>query len=364
VDALPPGAYRSSELFAWEQRHLLGGSWLCVGRGAELDVHEQRALVAGGEGVLLTRNDDGRARAFHNVCRHRGHELLQVGERASGRVVRCPYHGWVYGLDGRLRSAPTFADVPGFDRADFPLRAVRLAEWEGWLFLNLSGDALDMDAYLDDLAGELAPYRAGTLVAVARSEYLVAANWKVIVENYHECYHCPSIHPELCRVSPPTSGRNFRPRGAWVGGVMDLRPHAATMSLDGSCGGSPLPGLDGSRLRQVLYVGLFPNLLVSAHPDYVLTHRLEPVDAEQTRVECEWLFPLDVAAGPAFDPAYAVDFWDVTNRQDWCACESVQRGLRSRGFSPGPLGPGEDAVRQFIEMVARRYQAGGAPLAR
>jgi Rieske 2Fe-2S family protein len=139
---------------------------------------------------------------------------------------------------------------------------------------------------------------------------------------------------------------------------MELRPGAATMSLDGRSGGNSLPGLDDVRLRQVLYVGLFPSLLISAHPDYVLTHRLDPVDAGHTLVRCEWLFPPEVAAATGFDPSYAVDFWDLTNRQDWRACESVQRGLASRRSVPGPLGPGEDAVRQFVTQVARAYLAG------
>jgi len=170
----------------------------------------------------------------------------------------------------------------------------------------------------------------------------------VIVENYHECYHCPLIHPELCKVSPPASGQNWDLPGAWVGGSMDLRDHAETMSLDGRSGGR---FIDGAPPHTVRYVGLFPNLLVSAHPDYVMTHRLTPLAPGRTEVECSWYMPAE-----AGDPAYAVDFWDITNREDWAACESVQRGLFSPHYRPGPLAAGEDAVHQWITMVARLYR--------
>jgi len=186
--------------------------------------------------------------------------------------------------------------------------------------------------------------------------YDAAANWKILTENYHECYHCPVIHPELCKVSPPKSGMNLSAQGIWVGGWMDLRDGMATMSMDGSSGGAPLRGLDATGLRAVLYVGIFPNVLVSLHPDYVMVHRLIPVAADRTKIECTWAFAPESLAKPGFDPGYAVDFWDVVNRQDWQACESVQRGLGSPHAVPGPLAHEEDAVYQFVTMVARGYQ--------
>jgi Rieske 2Fe-2S family protein len=198
----------------------------------------------------------------------------------------------------------------------------------------------------------------GDLVTAARHDYDVAANWKLIVENFHECYHCPSIHPELCRMSPPDSGRNMRPGGAWAGGSMELRPAAETMSVTGRRDAPYLPGLDERQRREVCYFGLFPNLLISLHPDYVMTHRIEPAGAGRSRIECRWLFPPEVAGRPGFDPGYAAGFWDITNRQDWRACKAVQRGVASRGYIPGPLSPREDAVYQFEVMVARGYLEG------
>jgi Rieske 2Fe-2S family protein len=160
-------------------------------------------------------------------------------------------------------------------------------------------------------------------------------------------------------VSPPQSGDTIEPRGNWLAGWMDLVPHAVTMSLDGQSAGRPIAGLSETGLRTVMYVVAYPNLLVSLHPDYVMTHVMTPLAADRTHVECAWAFPRDVAEREGFDPSYAVDFWDLTNRQDWAACESVQRGLRSSHARPGPLSPEEDGVHQFVTRVARAYQGNG-----
>ena len=165
------------------------------------------------------------------------------------------------------------------------------------------------------------------------------------------------IHPELCKVSAPHSGENLESDGAWVGGWMELRDGAETMSLDGRSGGTTIARLDEHEQRTVMYVAVLPNLLISLHPDYVMTHLLTPLTPSSTHIRCEWAFPAGVVEQPGFDPSYAVDFWDLTNRQDWTACESVQRGMRSPSYTPGPLAPVEDAVYQFVTHMARRYLA-------
>jgi phenylpropionate dioxygenase-like ring-hydroxylating dioxygenase large terminal subunit len=356
---LPSAAYVSDEVFAWEQARFLDASWVCVGRrDAVAEAGSQRAVRAGTETVMLTRGEDQRLRAFFNVCRHRGHELLELGESRTNKVIQCPYHAWIYNLDGTLRGAPGFNKDEGFDRSEHPLSEVRVDEWRGWVFVNVSADAPGLGEHVGNLDEHLAPYEPERLVTAVRHNYEVAANWKVVTENYHECYHCSSIHPELCRVTPPDSGENIEPTGVWVGGSMDLMDHAETMSLSGESHGEPLRGLNARQQRQVLYLALFPNLLISPHPDYVLTHRLEPLEPGRTKIECEWLFPAEVAARDGFDPSYAVEFWDITNRQDWGACESVQRGIRSRGFRPGPLSSREDEVHDFMALVARGYIEG------
>jgi Rieske 2Fe-2S family protein len=353
---LPRDAYTSQRVFAFEQERFFAGSWTCVGREGDLEgTGAQRAVRVGRAGALLARGADGRVRAFANTCRHRGHELLGVGEQTTRRSVLCPYHAWTYDLDGTLRVAPGFRDHGDFRPAEHGLVELPLESWHGFLFVNGSGDAPPFAEHVGALDELVAPYRPERLVPLASHSYDLACNWKVVLENYHECYHCPLIHPELCQVSPPASGDNFELDGAWVGGTMDLKDHAATMSLDGHSDGVPIPGLDGERLRTVAYLGLFPNLLLSLHPDYLMTHLVEPLGPALSRVVCTWYFPPEATGRPGFDPSYAVDFWDRTNRQDWAACESVQRGMASPHFQPGPLAPAEDAVYHVVTMIARAY---------
>ncbi len=355
---LPRAAYVDPAVFAWEQRYFFDGGWMCVGRSEQLpNPGDQRAEATGEGGVLLVRDEDGELRAFANSCRHRGHELLPCGEGGKHRMIICPYHAWTYSLSGELYFASEFMkQAKDFDRAEWGLVPLPVAEWHGLIFVDGSGGAA---APLRDVLGRLdeiiAPYEPQRLVTAAQHSYEAAANWKIVTENYHECYHCSSIHPELCRVTPPRSGENYATDGAWVGGWMELRDGMDTMSLDGSSHGVPLRGLDERGLRTVIYVNIFPNLLLSLHPDYVMTHRMIPVAADKTRIECTWAFAPEAVAQPEFDPGYAVEFWDITNRQDWAACESVQRGLSSPHARPGPLSPNEDAVYYFVTTLARGY---------
>ena len=362
---LPASAYTSPHVFRWEQRYLFAGTWTCVGREDDLRAGPaglgdsgpltQRSLVVGDVSVLLTWSD-GEVRAFANTCRHRAHELLGDGVSTGKKSIVCPYHAWTYSLDGTLRVAPGYREVPGFDETEYSLVELPVQRWQGWVFVHAAtsleaGSAVDFSAYLGDLDRLIAPYGPGEMVLGDRHSYEVAANWKVITENYHECYHCPLIHPELCQVTPPSSGENYVMPGAWVGGSMVLRDGMQTMSITGESRGRPIAGVDPTAVE---YLGLFPNLLISAHPDYVMAHRMVPLAPDRTWVECSWYFPRP-ADGVDLDPSYAVEFWDITNRQDWKACESVQRGLSSPHFKPGAFSPSEDAVHHFVTMVAGAY---------
>ncbi|MEZ5095907.1 MAG: aromatic ring-hydroxylating dioxygenase subunit alpha [Nocardioides sp.] len=351
---LPVGSYFDEAVLAWEREHLFSG-WVALGRSEEVGrPRRTKAYAAGTGSVLVTRGDDGELRGFRNVCRHRGHELLPCDGTTAGRAIVCPYHAWAYRHDGSLIGAPGFRDVEGFDPGEFPLIPVEVRDWHGWLFAN-GGSAGAFEEHVQGLEAIVDHYDGADLVTTTTHEYDVDANWKVIVENYQECYHCPSIHPELCAVSPPDSGENLAPQGDWVGGGMDLREGMATMSLDGHSDGTVMTRLDEVEQRTVMYVALLPNMLISLHPDYVMTHLLTPISAGVTRIRCSWAFPRAATEQEGFDPSYAVDFWDLTNRQDWAACESVQRGMTASGYVPGPLAPSEDGVYDFVSYVATRY---------
>jgi Rieske 2Fe-2S family protein len=353
---LPRSSYLDHAVLDWERHHIFDG-WICLGRSSEIAAPGSlRAYSVGEYGVLLSRDTSGALHAFENACRHRGHELLPCGGSAEPRAIVCPYHAWTYNFDGSLIGATGFKKAPGFDKAAFGLKSVPLREWHGWVFVDRSGAGPDFQSHIGELEEIVAPYEAGSLVTAVTHEYDVAANWKVIIENYQECYHCSMIHPELCQVSPPDSGENIENDGDWVGGWMELRAGADTMSLDGRSGGAVMGRLDEHERRTVMYIAVLPNLLLSLHPDYVMSHLLTPLSPDLTRIQCSWAFPAATAATADFDPAYAVDFWDLTNRQDWAACESVQRGMKTPGFEPGPLAPEEDGVYHFVTYMARAYQ--------
>ncbi len=360
---LPRSAYVDHAVFDWEERHFFRGGWMCVARSEDIArVGDQRAESIGTAGVLLVRGEDGQLRGFANACRHRGHELLPCGETRNLRIVVCPYHSWSYRLDGSLRNAPRFDEWGAFEPEENGLVELSVHEWHGLVYVDASGSAPPLAEHFARLEHLVAAHEPERLRVAAHHDYVVEANWKILAENYQECYHCATIHPELCSVSAPRSGENYRvaDAGAWVGGWMALRDGAETMSLSGESNGTVLRGLDARASREVAYLVLLPNVLLSLHPDYVMTHLLTPLGPTRTRVRCSWAFSPEDLDRPGFDPSYAVDFWDVTNRQDWSACESVQRGLASEHWVPGQLAPEEDGVYQFVTMIARAYE--GLPL--
>jgi Rieske 2Fe-2S family protein len=277
----------------------------------------------------------------------------------AGRI-QCAYHGWTYGFDGRLLAAPHMEQVEGFAEADFPLRRVATAVWDGHVFLNLAEEPSSFAAHLSGLDRRFAAWGMADLRCVERRSYDVAANWKLLVQNYSECLHCPIAHPLLQKHSHYLSGDNQPPQPTWLGGRMDLREGVATLSLDGRTNRAPLPGLSPEECRHVHYYALLPNLLLNLHPDYMLTFTLWPRAVDRTEVVCEWSFHPEEIGKPGFDPQGAIDFWDLTNRQDWELSRLAQRGIGSRGYVPGPYSNREEllfALDRFVEeRLARRDQ--------
>jgi Rieske 2Fe-2S family protein len=349
---LPGRAFTDHDVFEWERANFFRRGWICAGHVDQ--VRERGAYLvveAGGESVIVVGDDDGLPRAFLNTCRHRGARLLVLPEGRTRRL-QCPYHAWSYGFDGALRNAPFTDGLEDFDAACFGLHPVRLAVVEGLVLLDLAGDAPPPQAHIGDLADSLAAYRLPELRRAARIVYDVPANWKAIAENYSECLHCPGVHPELNRLSHYLSGETITGAGLWCGGSMTLAEGVETMATDGGHGRRPLAGVD---LRSILYFLVFPNTLVSLHPDYVMLHTLWPRSPGRTEVVCEWFFAPEEVARGGFDPSDAVEFWDQVNREDWEVCGLTQLGMESRGFVPGRYTTQEGDVHEFDGMVARRY---------
>jgi Rieske 2Fe-2S family protein len=356
---LPPRVFHDPAIFAFERREWYGRDWLCVGRAEQAARPGEYFLAEpAGQGVLVVRGEDGELRAFHNACRHRGARLLTEGCGAlGGDRIRCPYHAWSYDLTGALRSAAYTSGLDGFEPAANGLLPVRCETWQGLVFVSLDPDGAPLSAQLGDLPDSLARVDLSTLRPGRRISYDVAANWKVIAENYSECYHCPGVHPQLNRLSRYDSGADFAARGDWKGGYLELVDGVATMSTDGQrAGRRPLPGTSTVDTRRVYYYLVWPNLLLSLHPDYLMTHQVWPVEPGRSTVVCDWYFE---PAALGTDLAGVVDFWDLTNRQDWQVCELQQRGTASPAYRPGRYTELEDAVHAFDLMCADRYAQDG-----
>jgi Rieske 2Fe-2S family protein len=353
---LPPAAFTDPATLAWELEHLFRPSWVCAGHASQVAERGQYLMVElGDDSVLVVADDDGLPRAFVNRCRHRGARLVDDAEGVMPRL-QCPYHAWTYGFDGTLKNAPFTDELEDFDPSCMGLQPVRLAVVEGLLLLNLDDDAPSPAEHVGDLAADLAHYRLADLRRGARIVYDVHANWKAIAENYNECLHCPGVHPELNRLSHYLSGESKTGAGAWCGGSMTLAGDAETMAREGgTTHRPPIAGLTDEEIRSVYYYLVFPNTLVSLHPDYVMLHTLWPRAADRTEVVCEWLFEPETMAAHGFDPQDAVDFWDQVNREDWEVCRLTQRGLQGHGAIAGRYTAQEDDVHAFDVMVAGRY---------
>ena len=357
---LPARAFLDPAVFAWEQESWFGRDWLCVGRASDVAGPGEYALAeAAGERLILLRGADEVVRAFHNVCRHRGATLLE-GEGGRLPRIQCPYHAWTYGLDGRLTRAPHTEHLKGFEPEAEGLVPVRCRVWQGFLFVSLDPAEPAFDEALGDLPDHVDHLELAGLQRVRRIDYDVAADWKAVAENYSECLHCPGVHPQLNRITPYDVGENFVARGPWAGGYMCLAPGFETLATDGLLHGRPpLPGWSEADAGRATYLVLWPNLLLSVLPDYVMTHQVWPLAAGRSLVRCEWLFPSGTVARPDFDPSGVIDFWDLTNRQDWHVCELVQQGMASRSYRPGRYTLMEDMVHAFDLMVADRYAGDG-----
>jgi len=339
------------DMTAWFRRR-----WLCIGRTEELPLpgdFVSRRIA--GMSLLIMHGRDGRIRAFFNACRHRGTLLTESarGHLANCRIA-CPYHAWTFDCDGTLLGAPGMKDVEGFEEADWALNSLECDTWGGFVFVRADASVSNAPLLrsLADFPEKFAAWPLADLKTGARIDYDIQANWKLILQNYSECLHCPSVHPALARLSPPTSGENDPANACYVGGRMILNDGIASMTADGTTRRPIFPKLNPTESRHVYYYILLPNMLMSFHPDYVLTHRLEPVAPDRTKMTCEWLFEPATMARSDFDPRDALQFWDLTNRQDWHMCELTQQGIASGGYVPGPYSNREHLLFELDQVLA------------
>jgi glycine betaine catabolism A len=349
----------SPEVFAEEQDRIFSKQWVLVGHQSQLaEAGDYFVADVASESLIIVRYKGGEVRGFYNVCRHRGTRLREA-RNGHLSAIQCPYHAWTYGLDGRLIGAPHMDQVPDFDKADYSLHAVNLALWEGFIFVNLEdsrnastqrGGYSSLDRWFAPLNGKFSHWNMSILRSTKRIEYDVKANWKLMFENYSECYHCPGVHPQLQKVSPYDSAENDLTEGPFLGGFMKINKGAG-LTMSGKACALPVGKIEN--VQEVFYYSIFPNMLLSLHPEYVMVHQLWPQSPERTVILCDWFFHPDAFNRSDFKPEDAIEFWDMTNRQDWHVCELSQQGIASRAYEPGPYSARESIPAAWDEYYLR-----------
>jgi Rieske 2Fe-2S family protein len=363
LPTLPGAYYTDPAVFAAEQERIFEAMWFCAVRGAEVATPGAfRTVQVGRESVLVTRNTGGEARAFLNICRHRGARLCADDGGSVKRTFRCMYHAWSYDLDGKLVAAPNLVKMPDIDRVEFGLRPVHVREWLGYVWVCLAPAPPSFEetvmAACEERLGDLAAverYGIESLTVGRRIRYDVRANWKLIIENFMECYHCATIHPELVRVLPEFAGGYAAQY--YVGHGAEFGPGVRGFTVDGSPGVTTISGLDPEQDRRYFAVTIRPQVFLNLVPDHVIMHRMFPVAPDRTVVECDWLYLSEVVA-QGRDLSRSVELFDRVNRQDFEACERCQPGMSSRAYADGGvLVPSEHHIAAFHGWLRDRLAA-------
>ena len=351
--SLPQKYFVSPDIFTKEQAEIFSKEWLLVGHQSQIpDAGDYIVQRVNRESLIVIRDRGAKIHGFFNVCRHRGSRLIEdnCGNRTA---IQCPYHAWTYGLDGRLIGAPHMDEVSGFEKADYPLHPVNLELWEGFIFVNLKKNPEPLKKWFAPLSGKFSHWNMSILEPAKRIEYDVSANWKLMFENYSECYHCPGVHPQLQKVSPYDSAENDLREGPFLGGFMKINL-GKSLTMSGNACAAFVGKIEN--LQQVFYYSIFPNMLLSLHPEYVMVHQLWPQSPERTLIVCDWLFHPDAFSRKDFNPQDGIEFWDMTNKQDWHVCELSQQGIASRAYQPGPYSARESIPPAWDKYYLRQMR--------
>lgn len=362
---LPSNWYYEESHYRRELKSIWWDEWVCVGRLSELAETGQFQLVQiGDQQVFITRDPQGRLRAFHNTCRHRGSVLCETesGTFGQGRIT-CPYHAWVYSLEGKLLRTPRMGEAEGFQAENFSLYPVAVDSWAGFVFINLAvKPERELQARLADEEDSLGNWPLQKLALAHRQVHELKCNWKVFWENFLECYHCPNIHHDLCELVPlyrqgtasMTDLPADHPLRLDVTGSL-LKPGAVTWSGDGS---TNLPWFESlSPEEQVVgmtFFNLWPSIFVVAHVDYVRSVRVLPQGPERTRLTVDWLVSPDTLNSEELNIQDLIAFGNQVVREDARVCELNQKGLHCQQHERGVLTPTEYDVLAFDQWVLAR----------
>jgi choline monooxygenase len=333
---LPPAFYLGADRLATDLRAVLARGWQLVAHASELSGSGDHVVTQVAQApVLLVRGEDGVLRAFPNVCRHRAGPLALANGRGA-RMLHCRYHGWIYGLDGRLKRAPEMQDAPGFDAREIRLPALAVAEWLGLVFVSLAAAPVPFAEVVAGIAERIAPAGFAAMRHAHSRSYEVACNWKVYVDNYVEGYHLPTVHPGLTQ-------------------ALDYRDYHTETARWHSLQHSPVAA-DGAAYGagHAWYWYVYPNTMLNVMPGRLQANRVLPAGPDRCRVEFHYYYLPD----PQAEARIAADlaFTDRVQLEDGAICEQVQRGLASGFYDPGRLNPRhEGAVAHFHGLLNEDY---------
>ncbi len=340
--------YINPEILSKEYENIFLKNWVCAGRSEELFKEgDYKAINIGTESAIILRDSKKCLKAFTNVCRHRGTRICEKTEGKFSKSIQCGYHGWTWNLSGELVGAPHMDSVKGFEKNDYPLYPVSIAEWEGFIFINFDDKPESFQKLFSPINTKFKNWNISNLISMETKRYQVKGNWKLVIQNYSECYHCPIIHPQLAAITPYLGGHNDLFEGPFLGGYMNLNDNKESVTSSGALCCPPLKNLTDIDLERVYYYTISPNMLLSLHPDYVMYHTVWPRGIDQCEVTCSWLFDKDAATSSKYNTKEAINFWDTTNKQDWHICELSQLGIQSKRYSPAPYSGQESLLAAF-----------------
>ena len=351
--------YCSPEIFEIEKQRLFHGGWFMAMRADTLAPGNRRVVDVAGESVLIARDLSGTIHAHANVCRHRGARLCDGDSPSTQGSLMCPYHAWTYALDGTLIATPHLGDDE-IDKSALSLWSIHVEVWEGFVFVCLTSTPPPFDEWMIEHLADITAlerFGLGELRVAVTTHSDVAANWKIIVENYQECLHCTRVHPELVDVIPMYRTGWVWDRSRADGGVT-LRDNGTSFTLTGTSDLPILPGL--TEIDASSYFGGtgFPNMLLDVTGTSAIVTTLFPVDAGHTHVITEYLFAPETVASPSFDPSPVVEFSELVAAQDYAVCARVQRGVASKFFTGGVLSTKDDLVIH----VTQHYRDARGPI--
>ena len=357
AETLPPACYTSDEFFKRETATIFMREWNFIGRADYIPkTGDYYTVDFVGVPLLVMRGEDGEVRAFVNSCRHRGSKVAS-GKGNARKAIKCPYHGWVYGLDGELLGCPGMKATKNFDMADFPLLSVKTATWAGFVFVNFDPASESLERFLGNLGEAFASYRMEDMILTRRKEYEVACNWKIYVENAMEAFHVPHVHRGSIN-RQRGSVRNDRTfdatEGNWV--VMHKEHEGSRAVLLGDKSFPPIPSLKGKAARGTHYPLIYPSTMLGCTIDAMWFLEIHPLSATTMRLIVGSCFPKTIMERPDFEEIAANYYkrWDMTTQEDIEISVLQQQGVSAPFSRPGRLSEHEPLVHAIDNWVLDR----------